>query len=113
MFFREKKTKYASYLQLVESKRVDGKPRQKVVMTLGKIDETGQALKALDSILLSGAKFSQTLAVLSDHRLAEVPHCKRKIDARVITAIFIQPHLKQSDKNSLITPQSVYKNDHR
>lgn len=80
MFFREKKTKYASYLQLVESKRVDGKPRQKVVMTLGKIDETGQALKALDSILLSGAKFSQTLAVLADHRLAEVPHCKRKID---------------------------------
>lgn len=80
MYFREKKTKYASYLQLVESRRVDGKPRQKVILTLGKIDESGQALKTLDSILLSGAKFSEKLAVLADHRMAEVPECRRMID---------------------------------
>jgi len=80
MFFRVKTTKYARYLQLVESKRINGKPRQKVILTLGKLDDSGATLNALDSILISGAKFSEKLAVLADHKQADIPDCKRMID---------------------------------
>ncbi len=42
MFVRTKKVKsrgrICEYYQLVHTKRVDGKPRQKVLMTLGRVD---------------------------------------------------------------------------
>ncbi len=79
MYFRIKKTQYAHYLQLVESKRVDGKPRQTVLMTLGKLDETGATLNVLDSLLISGARLSEKLAVLAEHDRADVPVCDRLV----------------------------------
>ena len=64
MFFRRKRSGKAEYLQIVKSERVDGKPRQSVVATLGRVDAlvaTGQ----FDRLLRSGARFAQTAVVLT------------------------------------------------
>lgn len=64
MYFRIKRSGGFDYLQVVESHRVDGKPRQSVVATLGRLD----ALKAsgeLDRLLCSGARFTESAMLLS------------------------------------------------
>lgn len=68
MFFRKKKTGKYEYLQIVEGYRDDsGKVCQKVLLTLGNLQQlhcSGQ----LDSLLESGARFSEKLAMLSAHK---------------------------------------------
>ena len=67
MFIRSKKAKDKVYLQLVESRWIEGKCRQVVLRSLGRLDtlqESGQ----LDSLLISGMKFSHRLAVLDAHK---------------------------------------------
>lgn len=64
MYFRTKRSGGFEYLQVVESHRIDGKPRQSVVATLGRLD----ALKAsgeLDRLLRSGARFTESAMLLS------------------------------------------------
>jgi transposase len=64
MYFRTKRSGGFDYLQLVESHRVDSKPRQTVVATLGRLD----ALKAsgeLDRLLRSGARLTESAMLLS------------------------------------------------
>ena len=41
MFFREKTAGARRYLQLVENKWADGKTRQRVVATIGRMDKLG------------------------------------------------------------------------
>lgn len=67
MFFREKKVKDRSYLQIVESKRVDGRTKQRVIGTLGRLDELRESGK-LDDLIASAAKFSEKIMVLNAHR---------------------------------------------
>jgi hypothetical protein len=66
MFFREKKSGARSYLQLVENRWEDGKSRQRVVATIGRMDRLEQSGE-LEAILRSGAKFSKKLIVISAH----------------------------------------------
>jgi hypothetical protein len=47
MFFRHKRSGHTEYLQIVKNERVDGKPRQSVVATLGRVDELAQAVPAV------------------------------------------------------------------
>lgn len=64
MFVRAKSVAGITYLQLVESERIDGRPRQRVIGSLGRLDklrETG----AIDKVMTSLAKFSDTCAVLT------------------------------------------------
>src|ERR1700712_5169751 len=64
MYFRTKRSGGFEYLQMVESHRVNGKPRQTVVATLGRLDalkETGE----LDRLLRSGARWTETGMLLS------------------------------------------------
>lgn len=70
MFLREKNVGGKRYLQLVENKRVDGKPKQRVIASLGRIDrleESGQ----LESIIRSAARFSEKVIVLTAHARGE------------------------------------------
>jgi len=68
MYFRKKKTGKHEYLQIVEGYRDDsGKVRQKVLLTLGNLQKLRQGGK-LDSLLESGARFSEKLAMLSAHK---------------------------------------------
>ena len=65
MYFRKKKTGEYEYLQIVEGYRDNsGKVRQKVLLTLGNLQELRHSGK-LDSLLESGARFSEKLAMLS------------------------------------------------
>ena len=64
MFFRRKRSGKAEYLQIVKNERVDGKPRQSVVATLGRIDDL-VATGEIDRLLRSGARFAATAVVLT------------------------------------------------
>jgi len=64
MYFRAKRSGGFEYLQMVESHRVNGKPRQTVVATLGRLDalkESGE----LDRLLRSGARLTESGMLLS------------------------------------------------
>jgi hypothetical protein len=67
MFFREKKVTGHSYLQVVENRRENGRSRQRVVATLGRIDELERSGK-LGALLESGARFCEAVLVLNAHR---------------------------------------------
>ena len=72
MFFRTKKSGTRSYLQVVENRWEDGRPRQRVIATLGRLDqlqESGQ----LDALLVSGARLAQSVLLLSAHAKGHVP----------------------------------------
>jgi len=66
MFFRVKHSGSYGYLQIVESFREQGKVRQRVLSTLGRLDGL-QASGQLDSLLRSGLRFCQRLAVIDAH----------------------------------------------
>ena len=64
MYFRTKRSGGFEYLQMVESHRINGKPRQTVVATLGRLDalkETGE----FDRLLRSGARLTESGMLLS------------------------------------------------
>lgn len=64
MFFREKKSGPRTYLQIVENRWEDGRSRQRVVATLGRVEELRESGQ-LDALLKSGARFAKALLVLS------------------------------------------------
>jgi hypothetical protein len=66
MFFRQKKAGDRTYLQIVENRWEDGKSRQRVVCTLGRLDEL-KASGQLDRLITSGAKFSDSMMVIETH----------------------------------------------
>jgi Transposase DDE domain len=67
MFVRAKKSGAYQYLQLVRNQRVDGKVRQQVVATLGRLDLLQQSGQ-IDALIASCARFAQHTAVLDAHR---------------------------------------------
>lgn len=68
MFFRKKTTGKYEYLQIVEGYRdKDGNVKQKVLLTLGNFQELKINGK-LDDLLESGARFSEKIALISEHR---------------------------------------------
>ena len=72
MFFRTKRSGPREYLQIVRNRREEGKVRQEVVGTIGRLDllkESG----AIDSLLRSGARFTERLALLDAYEKGEAP----------------------------------------
>ena len=72
MFFRQKRSSGHVYLQIVENRWENGHSKQRVIATVGRLDqlqESGQ----LDGLLQSGAKFAEAVMVLSAHRRGDVP----------------------------------------
>ena len=64
MFFRQKRSGNHVYLQIVENRWEKGRSKQRVIATVGRLDqlrESGQ----LDGLLQSGAKFAE--AVIRGH----------------------------------------------
>ena len=70
MFFRHKRSGRTEYLPIVKNERVDGKPRQSVVVTLGRVDELAQD-GTLDRLLRSGARFTHSAVVLTAYERGE------------------------------------------
>ena len=72
MFFRQKKSGERVYLQIVENRWEQGRSKQRVIATVGRLDRLQQSGQ-LDGLLLSGAKFSESVMVLAAHREGEAP----------------------------------------
>jgi hypothetical protein len=72
MFFRTKTSGSRSYLQIVENRWEEGRTRQRVVATLGRLDQLQQDGR-LDSLLASGARLSQSVLLLSAHAQGQLP----------------------------------------
>ena len=70
MFFRVKPARGYRYLQIARSVRVEGKVRQQIITTLGRLDvlqESGQ----LDRLLRSGLRYCRQVKVLDAHAAGE------------------------------------------
>lgn len=77
MFFRQKRSGDRVYLQIVENHWEQGRSRQRVIATVGRLDqlqESGQ----LDGLLQSGAKFAEAVMVLNAHREGQVPSIRNR-----------------------------------
>ena len=84
MFLRVKRSGPREYLQIAESHRENGRVRQRVVATLGRLDELRDSGK-LDGLLSSASKFSEKLAVIGDHKRGAITeHGTRKIGPPMI-----------------------------
>jgi len=71
MFVRIKKSGTYQYLQIVHNERVNGRVKQHVIATLGRLDvlrKTGQ----LDALIASCARFAEHTAVLTAHRQGRI-----------------------------------------
>jgi len=79
MYVRLKKTQGREYLQIVESQRVDGRVRQRLVASLGRIEELREK-GHIESIMISLGKFSEKMGVVGAHKRGEIQPAKtRKI----------------------------------
>jgi hypothetical protein len=72
MFFRQKTVKGHTYVQIVENRWEQGRTRQRVLVTLGRLDQL-QESGGLEVLLESGSRFAGSLLVLSEHRRGELP----------------------------------------
>jgi len=72
MFFRQKRSGKHTYLQIVENRWEDGRSKQRVVATLGRLDELREQGR-LDGLLRSGARLSQAAIVLTAQQKGELP----------------------------------------
>src|SRR4051794_38838899 len=72
MFFRTKTSGPRTYLQIVENRWEDGRPRQRVIATLGRLDQLQQSGQ-LDALLVSGARLAQSVLLISAHAKGQLP----------------------------------------
>jgi HEAT repeat protein len=72
MYFRRKQSQGRFYLQIVESHRSGDQVRQRVIATLGRLDEL-EASGQLDRLLRSGARFVRQAMVLDAARSGDAP----------------------------------------
>ena len=72
MFFRTKTSGPRTYLQVVENRWEGGRSRQRVVATLGRLDQLQQSGQ-LDALLVSGARLARSVLVLSEHAQRKLP----------------------------------------
>jgi Transposase DDE domain len=72
MFLRVKRTQGYAYVQLVENRWREGQPRQRVLATLGRLEQL-QESGGLEALLESGSRLVEGLTVLSEYRRGEAP----------------------------------------
>src|ERR1044071_1043872 len=72
MYFRRKRSQGRIYLQIVESQRSGDAVRQRVIATLGRLDDL-EASGQLDRLLRSGARFVKQAMVLDAARNGDAP----------------------------------------
>ncbi len=72
MFVRAKKSGQYEYLQVVQNQRIDGRVRQRVIATLGRLDQL-QSDGHIDALLSSCGRFAQKVSVIDAHKRGELP----------------------------------------
>ena len=84
MFFRTKTSGPRTYLQVVENRWEHGRSRQRVVATLGRLDQLQQSGQ-LDALLISGARLAESVLVLTDHAQGKLPaYTSRRIGPALV-----------------------------
>ena len=76
MFFRVKQSGPRSDLQIVEHYRHEGRPRQRVIATLWRLEELTQNGQ-IESLLASGTRFAEPAMVLTAPQQGDVPEVRR------------------------------------
>lgn len=71
MFARAKKSGKYQYLQVVHNRRIDGKVRQQVIATLGRLDQLTDA-GHIDELVSSLSRYVEELSVLDGHRTGKL-----------------------------------------
>jgi len=77
VFFRQKKSGNRVYLQIVENRWEDGRSKQRVITTLGRLDQLRQTGQ-LEGLLRSGAKFCESVLLLAAHRRGETTEMRTR-----------------------------------
>jgi len=72
MFVRTKTSGAYQYLQVVENERIDGRVRQRVIATLGRLDIL-QSKGQIDGLVSSCARFAQKISVLDAYQRQALP----------------------------------------
>ena len=72
MFLRKKSVKDYCYIQMVENRWEDGRSKQRILATLGRLDKL-QESHALEGLLHSASRLVDGLTVLSEHSRGEAP----------------------------------------
>jgi hypothetical protein len=72
MFFRQKKSGDRTYLQIVENRWEGGGSKQRVICTLGRLDEL-EASGQLERLISSGARYSESMMVIDAHNRGDAP----------------------------------------
>jgi len=72
MFVRTKSSGTYQYLQIVQNERLDGRVRQRVVATLGRLDIL-EAKGQIDGLVRSCARFAQKVSVLDGYQRQALP----------------------------------------
>ena len=106
MFFRVKRSQGREYLQIVENRREDGRVKQRVIATLGRMEQLQEGGR-LDALLQSGARFAESVLLVSAHgkgELAEV--CTRRIGAVKIFERLWRESGCQQVINALLAPRA-------
>jgi transposase len=84
MFFRTKTSGPRTYLQVVENRWQNGRSRQRVVATLGRLDQL-QHSGQLEALLISGARLAESVLVLTDHAQGKLPaYTSRRIGPALV-----------------------------
>lgn len=76
MFFRIKKSGPRRYLQIVQNRWEEGRTKQRVLGTLGRVDQFKEG--ELASLLESGSRFAEALFVLNAHEQGKVPSVRTR-----------------------------------
>jgi DDE family transposase len=102
MFFRTKSSGPRSYLQIVENRWEGGRSRQRVIATLGRLDQLQQDGQ-LDALLVSGARFARSVLLLSAHANGQLPTIttRRIGPALVFERLWIQTGCQRAVKHLL------------
>jgi len=84
VFFRVKPARQYRYLQIARSVRVNGKVRQEIIATLGRLDVL-QASGQLDRLLRSGLRYCEQIRVIDAHAAGETkPVTVRKVGPELV-----------------------------
>jgi transposase len=78
MFFRVKNSGERQYLQIVENSREGDRVRQRVLTTLGRLDQLKQSGQ-LDGLMASGARFAEHVLLLTAHKNGQVPEVSSQL----------------------------------
>jgi len=99
MFVRSKTSRGHQYLQIVENRWEEGRTRQRVIASLGRLDhlqESGQ----LDALLRSAVRFSTKVALLEAYKGGEFAEAKTRrigpvrVFERLWREVGVQPVLR-------------------